>query len=151
MTQAQLLGNLASDFSQATFLIALLFAVIYQLLRFKWWQSVTGRAWMALALSVAGTQLHTVLLLWGVPPLTSPTTPWYDVALTWFSVLSIGAVGVTILVLIWQAIRITVAEEQNEQQDNGGNATWLIRKLVASKTARMLLRIDTVKHFPARR
>jgi hypothetical protein len=150
MTQAQLQTNLISYFDQGTFIAALFFAVVYQLLKFRWWESVTGRAWMALALSVAGTLLHPVLIAWGVPPVPQGRAPWYDVALTWFAVLSVGVVGVAILVLAWQAVRLTVAEEQHEQQENGGNASWLIRKLVGSPTALRFLKIDTVRHFPAR-
>jgi hypothetical protein len=110
-----LLTDLTKYFAQATFIASLLFALVYQLLKFRWWETVTGRATITLDLSIAGALLHTVLVIWGLPTVTLTKRavsfgPWYDEILTWVSVISLGTAGLAIFLLCWQAFRYSYAE-----------------------------------------
>lgn len=151
--QLQFLTSLAGDETQGTFLAALLFAILYHFLRFRWWESVTGRAWMTLDLAVAGSLLHSVLIAWDVPTIQIRADgvhgnylgAWYDAVLTWFSILCQGAAGLAILVLTWQTLQYAVAEAQAEPERKHSR---LVRALSRSEIACRLLKLrerDTVR------
>jgi hypothetical protein len=117
-----LISNLTKYFIVGTFCASVLFAILYGPL-FNWQGTVTGRATFILDLSIAGALLHFVLLIWGVRTTgikpgsadgISNLGPWYDAALTWFSVISIAIAGISIIILIWQLLRVLAFDPQTK-------------------------------------
>lgn len=127
MTQITLAANLTKVFVQAAFIASILFAAIYTALRFRWWETVTGRAIICLDLGIAGALMHGALVIWGLPTYVVVGNdhavnganahvsfgPWWSELLNWLSVVSLGVATVAILVLLWQAVRFAYVDNRN--------------------------------------
>jgi hypothetical protein len=100
VTQFQI--DLFQWFAEGTFCAALLFLAVYMRL-FDWRRTVTGRALVTVAGSIAGTLLHFVIIFWGGPGFGHDTQWWQD-ALAWLSVVSLLGAGTGLVILTWQAL-----------------------------------------------
>lgn len=116
MTQIQI--DLFKWFMEGTFCAAIVFLAVYMRL-FDWRETVTGRALVALAGSIAGALLHSVITIWGGPTFTEAQT-WWQNALTWLSIASLLGAGMSLVILTWQALRRHVLESEK---------TWVTRVL----------------------
>lgn len=119
MTQVQLEVDLTEWFIQGTFLAAVLFALVY-IPFFKWRETVTGRATTVLVLAIAGALLHSTLIVWGVVGVSvaknSKPVPgnFINQFFTWLSIVSIGAAGLSIVILTWQAGRFMLIDTDSK-------------------------------------
>lgn len=117
MTQIALTAGLAKGFMVAIFFASLVFAAAYHHY-FDWKDTITGRAALILSLSIPGALLPAVLFVFNVPTIVSadsPRTPgpWYDVSLTWLSIVSAATALGAILVLTWEILRTIRADQRN--------------------------------------
>jgi hypothetical protein len=119
MTELQWEVNLTQWFIEGTFSAAILFAMIY-IPFYKWRETITGRATAILDLAIAGSLLHSSLLSWGVTSLSVkadgvanlPPGFWNN-TLTWVSIISVGAAGVSIVTLTFAALQHLEPETTN--------------------------------------
>lgn len=107
--------DLARWFTEGTFIISVIFALIY-IPFFEWRETKTGRAFTTLILSIAGALLRPVLIIWGIISVRSNSNPagfWNDL-FTWLSIISLGAAGIAIAVLAFKTLQILFAESKNK-------------------------------------
>lgn len=135
MTLLQIQTDLTEWFIEGTFIAALIFALVY-IPFFDWRETVTGRATTILDLSIAGTLLHSVLIIWGVDTVSvrHPEAPsgFWSQLVDWLSIVSLGAAGLAICMLAWQAGRYVLAQSTNKIICR---VFYLGRKLDKEKTA----------------
>lgn len=118
MTQVRVLTDLAQWFYQFAFIAAAVFTVIYAAF-FDWRCTVTGRALLTFGAAVMAATLHSVLVLWGMPNYVTASAsgitlgPWWSVSLDWLSVVGLGAAGLALTAMAWQALRYRFMESKN--------------------------------------
>jgi len=119
VNELQLEIDLTRWFLEGAFISAVLFAVVY-IPFFKWRETVTGRATTVLVLAIAGALLHSVLVAWGLISVSVAKNAKpiqggiEDQFFTWLSIVSVGAAGLAILMLTWQAAHYMLADTGNK-------------------------------------
>lgn len=113
MSQVQWEIGLTEWFIVGTFIASIVFASLY-IPFYEWRETVTGRAVTILILAIAGALLRSVLVLWGVVTVTvkpggktlqTETMGFWNEFFTWFSVISLGFAGLSIILLIYALFR----------------------------------------------
>ena len=122
MSQVQWEIDLTEWFVQGTFIASVVFAMVY-IPFYDWRETLTGKAVTVLILAIAGALFRSVLVLWGVITVTvrpdtvrqgSATIGFWNEFFTWLSIVSLGAAGVSITLLLWESLRGIFSESENK-------------------------------------
>ena len=116
--QYHLVSDLTGIAIQFTFFAGIIFPTIYgAVLRYRWWETVPGRAVFAFGPCVSGALLRSVLILWGVrvvsvSPGGTQKQNAIEWVLSWLALICVFGAGIVLAVLTWEAIRITMAQRE---------------------------------------
>lgn len=120
MSQLQWQADLSEWFVEGAWLAAVLLAALY-IPNFNWKETLPGKGFFILILAICGALFKNVLMIWGVIHVTEVHEEiqygLLDEIFTWISIVSLGAAGVAIVLLLTHTVRTLKADSQKKNED----------------------------------
>lgn len=93
------------------FFVVIITGVVYAKV-FDWKETLTGKLFVLLMITIAGAVFRNVLVIWGV---ISPLDKGAGLqVLIWLSIISLGMFGIIVALLLWEGLRQVFSGSENK-------------------------------------